>query len=82
MLMQYRQITLRLRVQRGAGNPDYVSERPRNADLKFTDSEDAPTLCSFDEYCQVDIPFLLQVGAIVEYVPPIKEADDGKSVKP
>ena len=65
--MKYRQITHRLRIQRGAGRPDLVSERPRKQPRgRFLD-EDNPTLVEFDEHCQVDAEELLKMGAIVPY---------------
>lgn len=70
----YRQITFRLRVQRGPGRKDLVSERPHKKDRHdnriYTDSDEKPTLVRFDKYCQVDIPSLLQLGAIIPYTPP------------
>lgn len=70
--MQYRQVTYKLRVQRGAGRPDLVSTRPTKTGRKvgeYLDSEAEPTLVEFDEHCQVDIPSLLAMGAIVEWRP-------------
>lgn len=70
MALTYRVWTTRLRVQRGPGNPDLVVERPQNpAKTMFLDSDEAPTLVTFDEQCQVDIPMLLRIGAITEHVP-------------
>lgn len=70
----YRQYSHRLRVQRGPGNADLVSERAnkgKNADGNwvYTDSDKNPTLIEFDELCQVDIPQLLATGAITEHAP-------------
>ena len=63
----YRQLSPRIRVQRGPGKPDFVSERPRATPAgPFTDSDDAPTLVEFDADCIVNIGFLLRAGAIVE----------------
>lgn len=75
----YRQLSARLRVQRGPGRPDLVSERPRDVKQdgslgRYVDSEEAPTLVTFDAHCQVDVPSLLQIGAIAEYAPPAPEA--------
>lgn len=69
----YRLIGRRLRVQRGPGNPDLVVERPikeTKTGYVFLDSDEEPTIVAFDELCQVDIPSLIQIGAIVEYVAP------------
>ena len=67
----YRVVTRRLRVQRGPGRHDLVAERPMNkAETRYIDSDDKPTLITFDEHCQVDIPWLLRLGAIVPYTPP------------
>jgi len=80
----YRQITYKLRVHRGPGKPALESARPfRNVkgSRVYTDSDEAPTLVTFDEYCQVNIPDLLNMGAIAEYKPPKtakKEVPSGK----
>lgn len=77
----YVQIVERLRVQRGAGEADLVSQRPvrRNAKgerVAFADDPDtAPTLVTFDERCQVNIPFLLRTGAIREHVAPAETSE-------
>ena len=74
----YRVLTERLRVQRGPGRPDLVVERPMSSKrTAFLDSDEKPTLIQFDEHCQVDVAFLLVVGAIVEYVPPVGKAGKG-----
>jgi hypothetical protein len=77
MPQKYRLLGRRLRVQRGPGNEDLVVERPvRDTNTKtgtgyvFLDSDENPTLVEFDDLCQVDIPSLIQIGAIVEYVAP------------
>lgn len=74
----YIQIAHRLRIQRGPGRPDKLSERPRAGSRErgwgaFTDSPDKPTLITFDEYDQVDVDALLRSGAIVPYTPKRKE---------
>ncbi len=74
--MKYIQLAPRLRIQRGAGKADLVSERPHKRDkhgnVAFSDDpEKKPTLVEFDEHCQVDIPALLRIGAIREQ--PVKE---------
>ena len=77
--MQYRQITYKLRVQRGPGRPDLVSERPRNKKGEYTDDK-KPKLVSFDEHCRVDVERLLRIGAIEEYTPPaVSEQAKSKS---
>ena len=80
-MIVYRQLTLRLRVQRGPGRHDLVSERPNRKDKAgnriYLDSDDSPTLVTFDEHCQVDIPALLAIGAITEYTPPEPEPEGG-----
>ena len=81
MSKTYRQLTFRLRVQRGPGKKDLVSERPMKlvkGNRVYTDSDEKPTLVSFDEHCQVNIPGLLRGGAIMEYTPPKAK----KGVKP
>ncbi len=77
--MQYRQVTYKLRVQRGPGKPDLVSARPFKevkSQRVYTDDE-KPTLVEFDEHCRVDIPSLLKLGAIVEYREPKKSVPLG-----
>lgn len=69
----YRQLSRKLQVMRGPGKPDLVSERPTERDekgvLRFTDSEEHPTLVSFDADCIVNLEHLLKAGAIVEWEP-------------
>ena len=64
----FEQVTLRLRVQRGEGKPDLVSERPQErisgSDQKRYTDLDAPTLVTFDSHCLVDVDALLASGAI------------------
>lgn len=84
MASQYRQIAHRLRVQRGPGRPDLVSERPRRGSKKqgwgdYLDSPEHPTLVEFDEYCQVDIPALLRQGAIAPREPREEVQDSGEA---
>ena len=81
--MQYRLVTTRLRVQRGVGNPDLVVERPHKRTETgpvFLD-EDNPTLVTFDDKCQVDVPGLLDLGAIEPWTPPRVKPEKGKEVK-
>lgn len=74
----YRVITKGLRVQRGTGRPDLVVMRPMNGSRTvFTDSDDMPTLVSFDEHCQVDITYLLNIGAIVPWEAPLQAEKGG-----
>ena len=69
----YRQITHRLRIQRGPGRTDKISERPRNLMTgDFLDDASNPTLITFDEYDQVNIPYLLTLGAIEPWKPEVK----------
>ena len=79
--MQYRQIAHRLRVQRGPGNPDLVSERPRAGRrgnwAEYLDSDEKPTLVEFDKLCRVDAAHLMKIGAIIEYTPPILKRKKG-----
>lgn len=79
---QYRQVTLRLRIQRGAGHPDFVSERPRRRiaaeQYEYTDIE-SPTLVSFDRHCQVDVEQLLRIGAIEQYEAPAAKTEPAKA---
>ena len=69
--MQYRQITMGLRVNR-PGHPDLVSKRPHTTDANgsftFTDLDD-PTLVEFDEHCVVDVEKLLKNG-VIEIIKP------------
>lgn len=71
----YRQITHKLRVSRGPGKPELVSTRPCKKDKygnrTYTDSDENPTLVTFDEDCILDdLPFWLKIGALKEYTPP------------
>lgn len=72
MVATYRQLSHRLRIQRGPGRPDKVLERPREGSRergwgRYLDSDEKPTLITFDEYDQVDIAQLLRSGAIVPW---------------
>ena len=87
IVSKYVQIARKLRVQRGPGRPDLVSERPgkwvgRGGDSEryvFSDA-DAPTLVEFDEHCRGDVAAMLKAGAIREYeAPTTKGARRGKS---
>ncbi len=66
-------------VRRGPNDeimPNLTVARPGNARRgQYTDSDEAPTLVTFDEFCQVDIDMLLASGAIVPYTKPAKAAD-------
>lgn len=66
----YRQLAQRIRVQR-PGRPDLVSERPREAagQRRFKDSDEAPTLVTFDDDDLVDVERLLRIGAIAPWPP-------------
>lgn len=75
----YRQIAHRLRIQRGPGRPDLVSERPRNKSGRYLDSAAEPTLVTFDSYCQVDVDSLLRNGGIQAFEPPRKEVPRGQT---
>lgn len=71
----YRQIVHRLRLNRGKGRADKVSERPREGSRengwgRYLDSDDNPTLIEFDEYDQIDVGHALRIGAIVPWEPP------------
>ena len=51
--------------------PNLTVARPGNARRgAFTDSDEAPTLGEFDEFCQGDVALLVAAGAIVPYTPP------------
>ena len=64
---------LPLRIPRGPGKPDRVVARPRDERTKqFADSDDTPTLVTFEDGDQVDIEFLLNIGSIVPYNAPAK----------
>ena len=67
----YRQVTKGLRIQRGAGHPDKVSERPRDPRTgAFRDVPPAPpTLIELDELDQFDVPALIAIGGIVRVEP-------------
>ena len=76
----FRQVTHRLRIQRGPGNPDRVSERPREGSRErgwgaYLDT-DNPTLVTFDALDQVDVGSLLGIGAIMPHETPRRK---GKS---
>lgn len=80
----YRQVTIRLRIQRGPGRPDLVTERAYRVDrgtgrTVFLDEigKAEPTLVEFDEHCQVDVEHLLKLGAIEPWRP-AKKAKKGK----
>lgn len=66
----YRQLAQRLRVQRGAGQPDAILERPRDKRTKTFLDGDSPTLVTFAAGDQVDVAFLLSIGALATYNPP------------
>ncbi len=53
----YLQITRRLRVNRGPGRPELVSE---------LGPERVPAPVTFDEHCQVDVAWLQHIGALQE----------------
>ena len=69
----YRQLSHKLRWHR-AGGPHQESERPwNNADQRiYQDSDDAPTLVTFQEGDDVNIDALLAQGAIQPYTKPKK----------
>ena len=79
--MQYRQVSHKLLIQRGAGNPDLVSQRPRRGRRgswgEYIDSDAKPTLVEFDDRCIVDVEYLLKIGAIIEYTPPVTKPRKG-----
>lgn len=83
----YRQISKRLRIQRGPGNPDKVNERPmktnRDGTDRWFDSVDKPTVVVFDEFDQVDVPFLLSIGALaeIEKVEPVEVTNAVEPIK-
>ena len=87
-MSKYVQIARKLRVQRGPGRPDLVSERPgkwvgRGGDNEwyvFSDA-DAPTLVEFDEHCLVDVAAMLRAGSIREYEEPVKAKKGGRRGK-
>lgn len=75
----YRQIAARLRIQR-PGRPHLESERPRRqlrdgSFGRYLDSDENPTLITFDADCDVDVAALLRSGAIAPYAPPAPEPD-------
>lgn len=75
MSQQYRVLAPAIdAVRRGPNGevlPNLTVARPGNARRGvFTDSDEAPTLVEFDEFCQVDVALLVAAGAIVPYTPP------------
>lgn len=85
----YRLITHRLRIQRGPGNPDKVVERPRAGSREagwseFLDSDENPTLITFDELDQIDVASHLRGGGLCEYAPMVDEevGEDGEILEP
>lgn len=74
----YIQIAHRLRIQRGPGKPDTVSERPREQKTgRYTDT-DAPTLIALHKGDLADVDSLLALGAIEEQpVAPVKKVMAG-----
>ena len=72
-----------LRFRQAPGGPKIEVLRPQNASRsQYLDSDEAPTLVTFEDTAGVDIPSLLATGAIVPWVPPkparaVKEPDDG-----
>ena len=64
----YRLIARRLKVSRGK-LPRLDLARPATEDGAFTDSDEAPTLVTFDAHCEVDVDYLLRSGAIVPWAP-------------
>lgn len=64
--MKYRQIAHRLRVQLGRGNPDWVSERPRNARTgRYLDLDDQGRSTTIVEPPEgAHIEQLLRAGAL------------------
>ncbi len=67
----YRQITHKLRIHRGPGRGERLSERPRDdRTRRFLDSPERPTLVQFDEGDRVDVAWLLAIGAIAPWEPP------------
>ena len=89
---QYVLVAMKQRVQRGPDRPDYVPERPYKKDSKGNKvptggdphkvPHENPTLVTYDEHCQVNIPDLLAFGAIVEYVPPKKKEVKARGQSP
>lgn len=70
----FRQWSHRLRIQQ-PGKPDRISERPRRGNRDkgwgdFLDSDEHPTLVTFEPGDQVDVAFLIKTGAISPYTPP------------
>ena len=75
----YRMVTRKLRVQR-PGHDDLVVERPakenREGVRSYQDSDEKPTLITFDDSCVVDVEGLLKLGAIVPYTPRMRGRTD------
>ena len=89
--MKYRQFTLKLRVQRGPGRPDLVSERAnRETDRGRVFLDLGPdglptTTVEFDEFCKIDVPSLIRSGAIAELPDDAmawREGETGESMEP
>ena len=70
----YVQLSRGLRISRGAGQPDRLSQRPMGEDRKgrfFKDDPTTnPTLVTFEIGDQVDVASLLRIGAILPYQAP------------
>lgn len=78
----YRQISHKLRFHDKDGK-EKASQRPREGSReagwgKYLDSAEKPTLVTIADTDIVDIAMLLNIGAIVEYVPPkVKKDKEG-----
>jgi hypothetical protein len=72
--VKYIQVSAKLRVHR-PGLPDLMSVRPTDKAGRYTDVEQ-PTLIDLDDTCVVDVPALLNIGAIAE-VPKAKASRKG-----
>lgn len=91
----YRLITRGIRMNRGAGNEDLVVERPvarsakgdikrdRKGSALFLDSDEAPTLVTFDELVsERDVRFQLKIGAIEPLPQPLPVDGEGSDPQP
>ena len=72
----YRQITHRLDFYKGVGKDRVrvVSERPRDQPTGRYLDDDAPTLVTIDDSCDVDVDWLLKLGAIEPLPAPVRRS--------
>jgi hypothetical protein len=74
----YRQIGERLRISRAPGKGETLSERQRARGGRYLD-EDEPTMITLEEGDQVDVDFLIKVGAIEPKAEPARAQPKGRA---